>query len=58
LGAVGCGTLLSGLIGMFLFDILQIPIWCNHIRSGGIAATVTLCLCARFVVFTEFFYED
>ena len=37
--AVGCGTFFSGLISMFVFDILQIPSGCNQIYSGCIART-------------------
>jgi hypothetical protein len=45
--AAGCGTLLSGLIGVFVCDILQIPIVCIHIHCEVIAATgnpLSLCM--------------
>jgi hypothetical protein len=37
--AVGCPTFSSGLISMFVFDILQIPSRCIQICSGFIAPT-------------------
>jgi hypothetical protein len=39
--AVGCRILFSGLLGMLIFDILQIPNGCSHISSGYNAHTCT-----------------
>jgi hypothetical protein len=56
--AVGCGTLLSGLIRWFVIDIFQISSGCNHIHSGALQLLAAPSLCTLFDIFTEFFYGD
>jgi len=56
--AGGCDTLLSWLIGMFVFDILEIPNWCIHIHSGGIAVNDTPLFMCMVLVHIELFYGD
>jgi len=53
--AVGCGTLLSGLIGLFVIDIFQFRGWFNHIRSGVMQPLSPPCLCTLFEIFADFF---
>jgi hypothetical protein len=42
--AVGCPTYSSGLISIFVFDILQNPAGCIHICSGCICAPLAMGL--------------
>jgi hypothetical protein len=52
---VGCGTLLRGLIGLFVFDMFQIPGGLNHIYSGPLQPLAPPCLSTLFEIFTELF---
>jgi hypothetical protein len=60
--AVGCGTLLSGLIGLFVIDIFQISSVFNYIHSGALqplAPPLHPPFCLHYLKFSQnFFYGD